>query len=454
MRVELDIPVMGHEQPEDLILNARRKIFVINTNDDILSGAVAFPTQRLGGDRGNAEKLPPAMSLTSVGDADFLNSTDNSPTSESSQEQQSSRKRVVSFAKMEAEETAGKRSEDTSLSHHPRHTQLPVLSPSIPSSRQDQSKSPLLRARLVSKSTSRHILVISFPRIICDFWSSCLFIQQLADIYSKLEKAASYRPSLAAKKIESKRQEVMGAFEKERKKNAPVRKLDAATRLLQKRAMTKKVETVDCHLVPMVVSRLKFPQIAQREKQLVMMMSRDDLQGFWEGVITATIKRERGLNRTKVVPPVRIPSGLGEMAPVTSYSRRPQTSRLRPLTASRARPATAKRQGGGGGGVFGDMGFTREALLGPATKFHFIKVCHYSRTHQPNHDSTTLIHMHVHACTYAYTLTCTCTCTCVHMHAICRLKMKYVSSSNSSFPRVAASHQTNVSVSSPLGCTY
>ena len=65
-------------------------------------------------------------------------------------------------------------------------------------------------------------------------------MQQLADIYGKLEKAANYRPSVAAQNIDNKRQEVMGAYERERKKNAPVRKLDAATRLLQKRNMAKK----------------------------------------------------------------------------------------------------------------------------------------------------------------------------------------------------------------------
>ncbi len=365
--MELDTPVMGHEQPEDLILNARRKIFTISTNNDILSAAVASPMQQQ--DRDIAG-LPHAMSLTSVVDTDFLNSADNSPVLEPAH-QQSPRKRAVSFAKIQTEETTGVGRNEDALPHpqFPRHAQLPSLSASP---KQERLKSPLIRARLVSKTSSKHILVISFPRIICDFWSSCLFMQQLADIYSKLEKAATYRPSLAAKKIESKRQEVMGAYERERKKNAPVRKLDAATRLLQKRTMAKKAEVEDCNLVPMVSAKLKFPQIAQREKQLVMMMSCDNLQAFWEGMLTATIRRERGLNRTKVVPPVRIPSGLGKMAPVSSYSRRPQTSRLRPLTASRTRPATAKRQGGG---AFGEVGFTREALMGPNANFHFIKVC-------------------------------------------------------------------------------
>lgn len=432
--MELETPVMGHEQPEDLILNARRKIFNVNTNNDILSRAVSSPLQpqdRL------AEGLPHAMSLTSVGETDFLNSADNSPTIEPAN-RNAPRRKVVSFAKTQAEESGTEDTLRTPL-QLPRHSQLPALSPFVSSPKQERPSAPLIRARLVSKSSSKNTLVVSFPRVVCDFWSSCLFMQQLADVYGKLEKAVDYRPSLAARKMESQRQEVKGAYEREKKKNAPVRKLDAATRLLQKRNTAKKAEAVvACCLVPMVSPRLSFPQVAQREKQLVMMMSRDDLQGFWESAITATIRRERGLSRTKVVPPVRIPSGLGEKAPVSSYGRRPQTSRLRPLTASRARPATAKRQGGGG---FGEAGFTRETLLGPTTKFHFIKVC-FLFFYFINLFSAFLYATppFCHAPPLIYLAPPT-------SHD--RLKMKFVSSSSLCFPKAALSHPTNSFGSSP-----
>lgn len=358
MSVTLESPVVGHEQVEDLILNARRKLFPISVANSLV---LPSPTTVLAaaGEQGDAHlgsSVSHVMSLTSVGDADF--STASSTT------ENSTRKRMVSFAQIPAVADLG-----TAITSHAKHTQLPSLGAAQPSN-QDRPNNPLIRARLVTKTGSKtYTLVLSFPRLICDFWSSCLFMQQLADLYRKLEKSANYRPSVAAMKLENKRQSVVEAYEREKKKSGAGRKVDAATRLLMKRAQQPSRVAVMEEYIPMVLAKLKFPQVAQREKQLLMMLSRDHLLAFWEGVVTATIRRERGMNRTKVVPPVRIPSGLGEMPPLSNY-RRPQTSRLRPLTASRAHPVTARRQGGG---AFGEA-FPREALLGPKTKFQFIKV--------------------------------------------------------------------------------
>lgn len=361
MSVTLESPVVGHEQPDDLILNARRKLFPITVTNSL------FPSPEES--ERELESLSYGLSLTSVVDTDF-STAENSPTTE-----QSPRKRVVSFAKMQTEpggeRGTGGEGGGGGECVASKHAQLPSLALLSPRNEDKGSPpGPLIRARLVSKTSTRHILVLSFPRIACDFWSSCLFMQQLTDLYSKLEKSAGYRPSLAAKKLEGKRQGVLVAYEREKRKNGHGRRIDAATRLILKRQQPNRPPIDDYS--PMVCSKLKFPQVAQREKQLLMMLSRDRLFDFWEGVVMATIRRDRGTSRTKVVPPVRIPSGLGEMAPVMmGYGRRPQTSRLRPLTASRTRPVTARRQGGG---AFGEVGFPREALLGPKTNFHFIKV--------------------------------------------------------------------------------
>ena len=236
----------------------------------------------------------------------------------------------------------------------------------------DDKDTPLLmRARLVSKGVHEHILVLSFPRIICDFWSSCLFAKQLTDAYIQLEKSASYRPSLAAMRLENKRQHVINAHEKTRGIRGG--KMDAAARLLQKRTQLSNQN----RRLPLHPARLHFQQVATRESQLLLMHSREKLWEFWESMVTATIRRQRGPNRIKLVPPVRIPKGLGDRkfatTSLTSRGARPQTSRLRPLTASRNRPVTASRRVGGGG-VFGDVGASREILMGPQTKFHFMKV--------------------------------------------------------------------------------
>lgn len=57
----------------------------------------------------------------------------------------------------------------------------------------------LLHAKLLSKSPQEHYLILSFPRIVADYWSSALFAQQLSDAYTQLEKVSApglthYRP--------------------------------------------------------------------------------------------------------------------------------------------------------------------------------------------------------------------------------------------------------------------
>lgn len=83
-------------------------------------------------------------------------------------------------------------------------------------------------------------------------------------------------------------------------------------------------------------------------------MSKEKLWSFWQGTVTAVIKRALGPSRVKVVPPVRLPSQLGE------GKLRPKTSKTRPLTARKTK-------------VLG--GDKNTPQVGVTTSFHFIKVC-------------------------------------------------------------------------------
>ena len=46
----------------------------------------------------------------------------------------------------------------------------------------------LMRCKLLTKSHHEHYLILSFPPIVGDYWSSALFVQQLADAYAQIEK--------------------------------------------------------------------------------------------------------------------------------------------------------------------------------------------------------------------------------------------------------------------------
>lgn len=45
----------------------------------------------------------------------------------------------------------------------------------------------LMRAKLLQYSLQDHLLVLSFSRLVCDYWSSCLFLQQVSKVYTQLE---------------------------------------------------------------------------------------------------------------------------------------------------------------------------------------------------------------------------------------------------------------------------
>ena len=99
--------------------------------------------------------------------------------------------------------------------------------------------------------------------------------------------------------------------------------------------------------------------MAVREKELLTMISKEKLWSFWQGMITAIIKRALGPSHMKVVPPVRLPGQLGE------GKTRPKTSRMRPLTARRNKILTSDKN---------------NPQLGPTSSFHFIKVSSMSHT--------------------------------------------------------------------------
>lgn len=323
--------MVGYETPQDLVINARRKLFPLTMRSTLAASE-------------EEEEWDRKLSVVSLGSHhdDPLDKT---------HVQHSLKKKSVSFAKPVPESSKG-------------------LIPPLPAPNQSDAMSEgtplLMRARLVSKKHQEHILVLSFPRVICDFWSSCLFVQQLADAYSKLQKSSSHRPSLASLRAENKQRALISTHRRVVSQMAEVQR--GRTQIpnrLQERIRMVNTKAVD-DFTPSFPAWLHFQQVGQRESQLLKMMPKEKLWEFWESMVTAVIRRKRGPNRIKVVPPVRIPSGLGErMARM-----RPQTSRFRPLTASRNRPPTAKHQSGV---------FKEPTLAGPPTLFHFIKVCQSTR---------------------------------------------------------------------------
>eukprot|EP00731_Ephydatia_muelleri_P023922 Em0016g193a len=340
MSVTMETPIVGHEEAQELITTARRKLFVLTMRSD------------MGLEDGDLKKKLSVVSLNGSEEGTLPSIVTGVP------RPSTSKKKTVTFF------------EPDSTLPSPGNAPFPPIPSSSTSSTTNPAASdplPLIRARLVPKSSQEHILVLLFPQVVCDYWSSCLFVQQLADCYAKMEQSRSYRPSMAALKADTKRQAMVATFEQERGRVLPLSKPPrtapqsslATSRLVHKK-LTGPVDTDSTGYVPPFPANLQFHQVAHRESQLLKIMSKEKLWSFWQSMATATIQRQRGPPRVKVIPPVRLPSGLG-----LRTVRKAPPSALRPLTA-RSRPQTARR------GALNGANF--EVLNGPQTQFHFIKV--------------------------------------------------------------------------------
>lgn len=211
----------------------------------------------------------------------------------------------------------------------------------------------LVSAKLVTKSSQDFVLILSFSRIIADYWSSCLFVHQLVDMYGKLEKSPTYKPSMAALRQAKLRQDTFKSFESIRTRGSS----RGSFRALTKRPLPPS-PLISKELKPSVNALVSFLQVAMREKEILIIKSKERLYNFWQNSITAILKRTRGPPRVKVIPPLRIPTGHRE---VTRPENHPMTSRLRPLTG-RARPITARKIS------------IDQSLTGPSSGTQYIKV--------------------------------------------------------------------------------
>ena len=342
MRVVVESPPIGQERPSELITIARRKLFQLTVEEQTLHANLPIEENE------KEEKKAPVQTDCTFDDNMSIVSF-NSP---------EIKPRVKSGVKTVKFQVSSTERKGAKISARPCLT----------ATEKQKESSLLMRVKLVQRSTHEHALVLSFSRVVCDYWSSCLFVQQLADAYAKLEKTS--KPSLAAIRVDAKRREVLSAYEqlqgrgRGRLPRLPIQPKDATIRLLQKRGQ----QSQDCSkdlFVPMFPPVAGFRQVAMRECQLLLIRPKVKLWAFWESTITATIRRRRGPARIKVVPPIRIPSGLGEITR-TFGAARPSTARLRPLTA-RNRPQTGRSR------QLGEP-LAQEPLTGPKRAFHFLKV--------------------------------------------------------------------------------
>ena len=263
--VPLESPIVGHEKADILITNARRKPFLLPLYNDLVSCE---------GEGGEGQ----VMSIVSL--ANSNNSDDSDKVC--SRRLSSPVKKSVTFGHMTAVSEEIKKN----------GSHLPVMTRHSG----EQPPSILIRARLVQQSVHDATLVLSFPRIVCDYWSSCLFVQQLVDAYGKLEARAIQRgPSIATSRATQSRRSGVATRCGRREMVRPS---------VSWRELSRPQTACAGGYRPAVEAKLSFQQVALRERQLLKFLSKERLWQFWDAMLTAIIRRQRGPNRVKVVPPV------------------------------------------------------------------------------------------------------------------------------------------------------
>ena len=171
---------------------------------------------------------------------------------------------------------------------------------------ENSPKTYLFRSQLLSHNPFDHTLILTFPRIVCDFWSASLFVRQLASAYAVEEQRPTKASSIRNKVLLKKWSKNFLVAPK------PLVPVDSDSQMNPKAQQNwlgnrKKHNVLAC-------SQLKFKQIALRELELGMSLSRERLWSLWQLSATKTVKSRQGQLKVKPVPYVKLPAHLRSQA--------------------------------------------------------------------------------------------------------------------------------------------
>lgn len=172
-------------------------------------------------------------------------------------------------------------------------------------------KTYLFRSQLLSQDPFDHTIVLTFPRIVCDFWSASLFVRQLAAAYAVEERHHTADSSIRNKTLLKKWS-----------KNFLVKPkpLTTVSHQMSKRSGQDWFGGKSRRFNALASSQLKFKQIALRELELSVSLSKERLWSLWESSATKIVKNHQGIPKVKTVPHVKLPTHLKDQSGQTSTS--------------------------------------------------------------------------------------------------------------------------------------
>lgn len=187
-----------------------------------------------------------------------------------------------------------------------------------------------LRARLVSTSTVEHLLVLSAPSFICDFWSLSMFVVALCNAYAAVEKQAQDEKKASTnngkKVLRSRMQSRQSSLKQifaspsSRQSKRPPSIQDHYSRIAQ----VKQACSMDSS--GPVADSVSFQEIALREAEGLQRRRRTKLWELWEGQATLTVLTRQGKKKVKPAPVLHLPVHVrGETARRTALIRSART---------------------------------------------------------------------------------------------------------------------------------
>ncbi|XP_062515342.1 uncharacterized protein LOC134190835 isoform X2 [Corticium candelabrum] len=162
-------------------------------------------------------------------------------------------------------------------------------------------KTYLFRSQLLSHNIFDHTLILTFPCIVCDFWSSSFFARQLAAAYAVEE----VRPTKDGSK-----------GNREALKRWSKNFLVAAKPMANVSYRTNPQFGQHCfgarnkRFNPLRSSKINFMQVAWRELEISVVLSKERQWSLWETLATKTVRNVHGIQRVKTVAHVKLPTHL------------------------------------------------------------------------------------------------------------------------------------------------
>ncbi|XP_065187147.1 uncharacterized protein LOC135817807 [Sycon ciliatum] len=169
-----------------------------------------------------------------------------------------------------------------------------------------------LRAKVISTSTQEHLLVLSSPSFVSDYWSLSMLFMSICKAYTALERQHAGNDKRSAAGA-SKR------MTRTRSTNSRMQSLPMHGAVMKSPSRMAGQSSIQDHYArhapaktaasstTVAGSGVRFQEVAMREAELLQLRSRGKLWELWEAQSTLTVLTRQGQKKSKPAPVLQLP---------------------------------------------------------------------------------------------------------------------------------------------------